>query len=394
MKRAIIHFIKRYDRLYSLAVNIKTGKWANDFLSRHDRLYVIAKCVTHLNDPKYIGLLKGYYEKSHEYVTLLIEPRGEKYPDKIIYDVRYGIPKKEKNMERENVGFCALLRLTLLRWIFPDSLGMTPAVEWGRASCYYDSGMDAVTKNVFEYYFEPVAQIPHKEVAECRHVIEETNLSSSYFFLERTADMFGAYHIEQDELEKLGYLYRKYIHLNQSTREYIDENMSNILAGGGILAVHIRGTDFIWGAKNHPKMITFGEYLAKVKEVFGYEKVFLATDDEHALELFKEEFKEKLLYYEDAFRGTTRVGVQCSENDRPLHHYKLGLEILRDVYTLANCDSLVCGLSQVSIAAQYVNVALERRFKELIILDKGINTMSSKEMRYFNDAIRDEYPVG
>lgn len=395
MKRTLRHFIKKHDRLYTLAVNIKTGKGVNDFLDRHDKLYAIVKCITHLSDPKYAGLLKGYYEKSSEYVTLLIEHRGEKYADKIIYDVRYSVPQKDNVSKRENGGFCALLRMTLLRWSFPDAMGMIPAVEWGSMSRYYDSGMDSVTKNVYEYYFEPVMQISHSEVAECKHVIEETNPSSSFFFMERTSDMAASYQVSQNEIDKLGYLYKKYVHLNRNSREYIDNGLNALLGDKGerLLGVHVRGTDFRWGAAKHPKVITVKEYLDKVKEVYStgkYEKVFLATDDTNALKLFREEFKDNLLYYDDTFRSETLVGVQCSESDRPLHHYKLGLEILRDVYTLASCDALICGLSQVSFAARYVNVALERSFKELVILDKGINTENSKEIRWFSEEIRDE----
>lgn len=392
MSRTIIRFIKKHDGLYSFAVNIKTGKIVNDFLVRHDKLYAIVKCITHLSDTKYIGLLKGYYEKSDEYVTILIEHRGEKHPDKVIYDVRFAVPDGKRISKIETGGFCAFLRTTLLSWTFPDAMGMTPAVELGRGSCYYDSGMDSVTKNVYEYYFEPVAQIPHDEVLECKHVIEEMNPMSSFFFLERASDMFASYQVEQEEIDKLGYLYKKYVRLNQKTKKYIENSLSSLLIMGGVLAVHVRGTDFNWGAAKHPQMITPEEYLAKAKEIYSkgrYKKIFLATDDANALKLFKEEFKENLLYYEDTIRSENHIGVQNSKNDRPLHHYKLGLEVLRDTYTLASCDSLLCGLSQVSFTARYINVALGRSFKELVILDKGINATASKQMRWLNDALWD-----
>ncbi len=76
---------------------------------------------------------------------------------------------------------------------------------------------------------------------------------------------------------------------------------------------------------------------------------------------------------EDTLRSGNHSGAHESISERPLHHYKLGLEVLRDIYTLANCDSLVCGLSQVSIAAQYINAAIGRKFKKVVILNNGIN---------------------
>lgn len=346
------------------------------YIKSHDKLYIIARCLKNLNDPNLIKLIRGYYDNSQDYMSILIEHRGEKYPDKTIYDVQFLVPDKKKPYSRNHAGFCALLRWTLLSWSFPDFLGMTPAVEWGKASVYYDSAMDSVTTNVFEYYFEPVCHICHSEISECRTVISARGSGGSFFFMDRASDMLASYHVEQNEIEKLGYLYKKYIRLNLNTKEYIDKSINHILDQEDILAVHIRGTDFNLGLNHHPIVVTPREYLVEVKKIClrdGYKKVFLATDDANALKLFKEEFKDKLLYYEDTLRSGNHFGAQDSISDRPLHHYKLGLEVLRDIYTLANCDSLVCGLSQVSIAARYINVAIGRKFKKVVILNNGIN---------------------
>ena len=351
-------------------------KKIKSYIRSHNKLYVIARCIKNLNDPNLVKLLKGYYDDTRDCISIIIEHRGEKYPDKTIYDIQFLVPDEKKPFSRNHAGFCALLRWTLLSWSFPDALGMIPAVEWGKASVYYDSAMDSVTTNVFEYYFEPVCHIYHSEICKCRNVISAKGTNGSFFFMDRASDMLASYQVKQSEIEKLGYLYKKYVHLNQNTKEYIDESINHILDQKDILAVHVRGTDFNLGANHHPIVVTPQEYLAEAKKIYlrdGYKKVFLATDDANALKLFKEEFKDKLLYYEDTLRSGNHSGVHSSISDRPLHHYKLGLEILRDIYTIASCDSLVCGLSQVSIAAQYINVAIGRTFKKVVILNNGIN---------------------
>ena len=152
------------------------------------------------------------------------------------------------------------------------------------------------------------------------------------------------------------------------------------------MAVHVRGTDFNVDHKNHPKVVTADEYLKKTKDLYAsgkYNKVFLATEDENALKLFRQEFKDNLLYYTDVFRTQDNYGPQLTSSERPMHYYKLGLEVLRDIYTLANSDSLICGLSQVAFAARYVKVALNRQYKELVILNKGINKEDSAEGKKF-----------
>ena len=58
--------------------------------------------------------------------------------------------------------------------------------------------------------------------------------------------------------------------------------------------------------------------------------------------------------------------------DRENTHYLDGLEALRDVYTLAECNGLIAGLSQISIAARIVRLAENGSFEYMKILDKGI----------------------
>ena len=360
------------------------GKSIKNLIKKSDRLYVIARCIRNINDPSYWKLVKGYYEVC-DYSSLFIEHKGEKYPDKIIYHIGFYIPDK-KNPVRSITGLCALLRMTLLSMSFADALGIAPVVEWGSNCAYYDPNMDPITLNVFEYYFEPVSNICSSEIEDCKNVVDmigfPRNMVNSFFFVKRASDMFASYHVKQEEIERLACLYRKYIHLNTKTQKYIEDQMNEILDEEPILGVHIRGTDFNLVAKNHPIVVTAEEYLETAKQVFAggkYKKVFLATDDANALELFKAEFKDELLYFVDTFRSADHNGAQVTFSDRPFHHYRLGLEVLRDIYTLANCNSLVCGLSQVPLTAQYVNLAIGRKYNEVVVIDHGVYKKSSPE---------------
>ena len=358
-----------------------------EVIKNNDKSYVIARCLKNLNQPEFVRLLRGHYEKTFNYATFFVMHNGTMLPDKMVYHISFYRLSLKNCKVRDSTGFCALLHLSLEMILFADTFGLMPAVEWGINSFYYDSGMDCLTQNVFEYYFEPVSQIDCREINNYKNVIE-SRPSHGYFFVDNRI----GYDIKQYEIEKLGYLYKKYVHLNKITKEFIEKSLNSIMAKENrILAIHIRGTDFYNDKKNHPVVISFKEYLVKAKEVFShgeYDKVFLATDDANALELFKQEFNEKLLYYNDVFRSKNHFGVHATFDNRPLHHYKLGLEVLRDVYTLANCDSLICGLSQVSFAARYVNIALERNFKEIVILDNGINATDSSDAKKYNQQIR------
>ena len=66
--------------------------------------------------------------------------------------------------------------------------------------------------------------------------------------------------------------------------------------------------------------------------------------------------------------------VAYSKSSRENHHYLLGLEALRDQYTLSACDGMVCGLSNLSITARLFKRGIfKEEYKDLVILDKGTN---------------------
>lgn len=369
-----------------MGLKVTLKRYSREFkkkVVKNDRIYILLRCIKSLNDPNLSKLLKGFYEGgSTQYAFILVNRIGTKHPEaNVVYHITQGKAKDDNHTTRSEVGFCAILRNTLVYLYFADYFKFTPVVEWGQELTYYDSEMDSVTKNVFEYYFKPVSQIPYEDVVDCTMVVEQT-IGHWNFFLKR-ADGQSAYETIESEIDKLAYIYRKYIHLNERTRQYLEDNINNICGGfEHILAVHYRGTDFNVGFRDHPVAVGIDECLSRTKKIFDggeYDKIFLATDDSDALESFIRAFGDKLIYYPDAMRTSGHCGTHNTFCDRPLHYYKLGLEVLLDIYTLANCDSLICGLSQVSFAARYVNQALGRNFKELEIIDNGVNRVSSKE---------------
>ncbi len=343
-------------------------------VKNNDKLYVIGRCICNLHDTDFVRLLRGYYDHPHDYTSILAMHNGMKYPDRVVYHIKiYNTIEKEAIAEfrGRSFGFAAALYWTLKEMIFADFLQMTPVVEWGNSAAYYDSGMDQITMNTFEYYFEPVSRIDYRDVDFCRNVIKG-NIGHGYFITKQ----YNGYDMQQDEIEELGNIYKKYVHLNHETKNYIEDQVHNMLDGKKVLAVHARGTDFNMGYRDHPMVVAPDEYLTKAKVIFSlgeYDKIFLATDDANILQLFEREFKDRLSYYTDVIRVEGQVVPFAVYNSRPLHYYKLGLEVLRDIYTLANCESLICSKSGVAFVARYINFALGRCFKELAILDKGLN---------------------
>ena len=140
------------------------------------------------------------------------------------------------------------------------------------------------------------------------------------------------------------------------------------------LGVHIRGTDFNKQFNNHPVPVTVKEYVNLINQVYekyGYKQVFIATDDERCLQQIRKELKVPIVYYKNTKRSSTNRSVAFSSGARKYDKYHMGLEVLTDAYTLAECDGFIGCLSQVDICVQIIKKSMEQEFEFIKIIDNG-----------------------
>ncbi len=270
-------------------------------------------------------------------------------------------------------GLFAEIRFLLSEIYFAEELGFIPVVEIPDHSCYHENHPVNGTNNTFEYYFEQPYSISLEEAYKSKYVLEHNFLRRDYLL--KTFN-FNNHYLPTDEyMEKLADLIKRNLRLNSVCKEKINGDINNILSDKKTLAVHVRGADFKKHYKNHPNMVTVDEYLAEAKKVFeggDFEQVFLATDDLEAIEKFKNAFGDNVVFYDDVIRTDGDQTVMLSESQREDHHYKLGLEVIRDVYTLSSCDGIIAGLSNVSIFARAIKLANNSDFSFKNYIDKGI----------------------
>lgn len=119
------------------------------------------------------------------------------------------------------------------------------------------------------------------------------------------------------------------------------------------LGVHIRMTD-------HPsevEMIPLDRYLRVLKKKLKkYQKFFISTDDDRALDVMIKEFGEDRLIYQDAVRSENKEAIHTNmlHSDR----YQLGLQVLTDCHVLSVCHAAVLVHSNVSYGALLLNPKL------------------------------------
>lgn len=257
---------------------------------------------------------------------------GKKNPERLFYLIR---------CPQETMGLFGLYNYVVMHIDRAVSLGAEPVVDWQfypNASVIEDNAIGR--ENAWEYFFEQCVKISLKEIYQSHNVIMsggEGMLSLSEVY-------------DQNLLRKSSELIKKYIRLNTTMQEQLNEVKKELnMTEGRILGVLARGTDF---SSTHPKghsiCATAEETISKVyekEEEWGrFDKIFLATEDAEIYQALKKAFGERLicnqvqmlhisekvwlnqLYETKEFVGRKRSKAQ---------------EYLIAIYLLAECDGLI-----------------------------------------------------
>ncbi len=320
-------------------------------------------CLKKRNDSRFI---KSVYRLGDKSSCVDLEKGGDEPTDKVVYHIAQGATHS---------GFFADYNRMLDLLYFADYYGMIPVVEYDKECSYAEEHPVNGTRNPFEYYFAQPGGISLEEAMKysVRLCSRKENTA-----LAGTWNNGGSYYrLSEEYIVQLGRMTEKYISLNEYTKKKIFGDIENLLGQKKCIGVHVRGTDFKQNYNRHPVRVSPQEYLEKTKHLLekgNYDFVFLATDDTEALTLFKKSLGNKVCFYEDVIRSDGNETVMKSEVKRKNHRYLLGLEVLRDMYTLAACDGLVAGFSQVSYAARIQKSAQRERYFDIVIIDKGENS--------------------
>ncbi|WP_303816122.1 hypothetical protein [Selenomonas ruminantium] len=273
------------------------------------------------------------------------------------------------------MGMGAFLRWAIHGLWEADKYNWIPVIKF--SGVYDEKKVINGTTNMFEYYYKQPGKYDISSLKnETCFLFDEGTLKRHANCYGMSKDLLVGYDINDKYIVDMGRLAAKYLHLNDSTQKYICDSINSIIdQNDKVIGVHIRGTDYKLKWKNHPKMISPKQYYDYIDTLInnGYNKIFLATDDEEYVELFMQKYARNIVLYGDVNRGRDKVNVAMAENRRANNNYLNGLEVIRDIYTLAACDALVSGLSQVSVASRIINQAIGKEYSECIIINNGVN---------------------
>lgn len=329
-------------------------------LSKNEKLKYWNRCRIHRKEKAFVEHVIDAYKNPD---FLHIKSCGDEYAGETIY-----LADEQGN----GMGFFAELGVTLIKLYFADERGFTPFVHWGENYLYYQpEGINHET-NAFLYYFEPVSHV--KDIQKAKHLVK-----SEVSHYEQVKSLFGAvsYDISEEYLDAMAGMLKKYIHYNDSTNEFLRQQKENLLGSKKTLGVHFRGTDFRKQYNNHPVAVRIDQAIEHTKRLLktkNYEQIFLATDEKKAVDQFRDFFGDIVKVYHDTYRDDGgNESIAFSSSDRKNHKYLLGLEVLRDEYTLTNCEGIVCGYSNVTMMARFMRRGwFSKDFDDFVLIDNGI----------------------
>jgi hypothetical protein len=336
------------------------NKMTKEFVHKHKKILYIQRCLKNI---KYDDYVNDVLDVQTNPMIVKFETLGE-------YN-------KNKNIclfeNRSNYGgFFAVYRHMLDALYFSERFHFTPVVDFGHKWLYAESEEVNGTKNPFEYYFDQVSSVPLEEAYNSFNVVRFQSIHAN--IAEQHNEIRG-YRVTEEYIHYMAELMKKYIRFNSYIKPRIENDSMNILNGKKTLGIHVRGTDFNIGMNGHPVMVEPSELIGYIKNALeiGFDQIFIATDDNNLLEIYRKEFGEKIVYFKDTFRSSNNIFLGFSQSSRAQHQYLLGYEVLRDMYTLAKCDGLLSCLSSVTTCARITKASLNSKYEYINIIDKGLH---------------------
>ena len=346
-------------------INLVKNKIANK-----KKLYFLLFCLKKVNDSRFIDLVLNKKD------IIYCKNFGDQNKNKLFYFI---------DIETNGMGFGAYLRWVIHVLYDADSFNAIPVIKFGKGCPYLEKNQFMNTDNPFEYYFNQPTKYNVKDIFESQRVIvfniwSLVRIDETIGIIKNSNDMpIGYQNITNEYLKNLGAIYKNYIFLNEHSERFIKQSIKSVFpkdwGNKKILAVHVRGTDFALHWDQHPNIVQAEDFFYVIDKALlekNFQYIFLATDDSARLELFKNRYKEKLLYFKDVHRSDGKINVSFEKIDRPYNNYLNGLEVLRDMYTMAYCNGFIAGLSQVSVSTRIINRSLDKQFEYEKIIDKGI----------------------
>lgn len=276
-------------------------------------------------------------------------------------------------------GFFSLVFQVLGSVYLAQKKGIKCVVYFNKHCPYWSQNGYNDSRNVWEYYFEPLSDISINDLfSQDSSILEEyslndfLNIPSSDVIVSNeyppVVEWFSPLKIEAQR-PFVHSLFEKYVrpksHIINKVNDFFDKNFK----GKMLLGIHYRGKEKINGHGSHPDYVipdrahdlseSYLNEISLFKKRYPDSRIFVATDSASFLKSVCELYGDDVVY-QDAFRLSESeecIGIHHSSHVKT-EGAKFGEEVLMDALLLSKSNFFIHGISNVSSAVLHMNPTL------------------------------------
>jgi len=267
---------------------------------------------------------------------------------------------KPRNQE---AGLFSYFNLFLPEILMAKKAGWIPVIDMQTIKTPYLESAEVGIKNAWEYYFlQPgginLAQINSEELVNTGKMPFRNGPYSGRAFYE---DWYG---------DKT--FWREFVANEIKVKKEIQDKVlfwwnANFDEKDHVLGVLCRGTDYLrLKPTGHAKQPSAEQCVEKTQELmraWNCNKVYLSTEDENILELFRKKFPNTIYFYDKKYvQDTGRGYITQIHFDRKEDARKQGEEYLIQILLLSKCHCLLAGPCGGAIGAELFTKGFIKEF--------------------------------
>lgn len=275
--------------------------------------------------------------------------------------VSYGKESSDKtfyliSFDYDTQGLFAIVKSVVSHIMYAIDRGWIPIVDLKNYSCQYQLDGD----NTWEQFFQQPCGYTLDDIQRCKHIVRSYYGMYPYNSYDFYVDILD----RPVEFKRIAEAYKKYIKPQPKVMEYMEKAKRDLHIDNKTLGVLCRGTDYLnRKPKYHPRqpepemVINDASLIMKQN---GYESLFIATEDEKVLDMFKKRFRDKIRYI-DQPRVTLEDGQQYLSDVKTKVNIKneIALDYYTALYILSQCPAILAGRTAGTLGAVFMSEGYE-----------------------------------
>jgi hypothetical protein len=234
--------------------------------------------------------------------------------------------------------------------------------------CYYwiPEGWNG-SKNMWEYYFEPVSDALITDAIQCEESrLMHLNIDEIRSLVDASHGMVVNQHVSaltgfaglfnEDNRVRIKKIIDDRIKVKQSVLGLANAFFCRHMVGRKVVGIHFRGTDKRRELEAHvPGYKVFHQidaYIDAIPREYDDALVFLATDSLDALAAARRRLGSRLIFQEHCVRSADEAPIHLP--NFPYNNARQGEEAIVDWLVLTRCDYFVHGVSNFSAAVLFM----------------------------------------